>query len=150
MKPLFHFKTKHKNNRMSRVLALYHLWPRAACISWQKGPGAGPGPRGNRALLGSHFGRCWGWTDGQNEGRGVDRQAWGSDRHMPSTLEINLQDTHTQRNSPEPRHGTLRTTVAAGGFKLGLWLRKQGKSDKFWLTVPNLGLQGHSLPFAVG
>ena len=55
-------------------------------------------------------GRAWtvryGWW-------GVDRWAWGSDRHMPSTQETMLKNIHAEINFPEPRHGKLITMNAA-------------------------------------
>ena len=75
---------------------------------------------------GDHLRRCP-RRDKQNGWWGVDRWAWGSDRHMPSTQETMFKNTHAKINPPEPRHGKLITMNAAAESKLGLWLTKKKK-----------------------
>ena len=94
---------------------------------------------------GDYLRRCPG-RDKQNGWWGVDRWAWGSDRHMPSTQETMFKNTHAEINPPDPRHGKLITMNAAAESKLGLWLSKKKKKRKRepQLTVPNFSLSAIS------
>lgn len=80
-----------------------------------------------------------------NDGWGVDRWAWGSDRHMPSTQDTVFKNIHAQINSPVPRHRKLITMNTAAEFKLGLWLPKI-RGENLWLTVLNSSLS--TIPFS--
>lgn len=80
-----------------------------------------------------------------SDGRGVDRWAWGSDRHMPSTQDTVFKHIHAHINSPVSGHGKLITMNTAAEFRLGLWLFKKG-GENLWLTVPNSSLS--AIPFS--
>ena len=89
---------------------------------------------------GDHLRRCPG-KDKQNGWWGVDRWAWGSDRHMPSTKETMFKNIHAEIKSPERRHGKLITMNAAAESKLGLWRsKKKRRKHERQLTVPDFSL----------
>lgn len=56
----------------------------------------------------------------------MDRQAWGSDRHMPSTQETMFKNTHIAE-FPRTSCGKFIATNTTKEFKLGLWLSKKGE-----------------------